>query len=184
MKTKFPRALALAAAADLCRLLKPVTDRLICAGSLRRKKAEVGDLELVYIPKFNVVPDGLFDTAKENLTDRALAEILDREILVQRKNSLGTFTWGERNKLAIHTATGIPVDLFATDERSWFNYLVCRTGSAGTNMHIAAEALKKGWRWHPYKEGFTDADGNLVTVHSEREVFDLVGLPYLEPWER
>ena len=37
---------------------------------------------------------------------------------------------------------------------------------------------------NPYGAGFTDGHGNLVPVTSERDVFELVGLKYLEPWER
>jgi len=44
---------------------------------------------------------------------------------------------GPLNKLAVYVGSGIPVDLFATTEECWFNALVCRTGSAETNVKIA-----------------------------------------------
>lgn len=84
----------------------------------------------------------------------------------------------------VHRASRIPVDLFATTREAWFNYLVCRTGPAESNTAIANAAIAKGWKWHPYDSGFTDQEGNWVYVRAERDVFDLVGLPYHAPPDR
>ena len=182
-KVKYPRAAALAVAKELCDLQR-ICDRLICAGSLRRRKLTVGDVEILYIPKFATEPDGLFDQKKVNLVDVALEEMIKSGIIAQRRNVNGSAMWGEKNKLAVHVATGIPVDFFATTEASWYNYLVCRTGSADNNLLIASAAQAKGWKWNPYGVGFTSDSGQVVEVKSERDVFEFVGLPYREPWER
>lgn len=182
-KVKYPRDDALKVARELCDIQR-LCDRLICAGSLRRRKLAVGDVEILYIPKFATVPDGLFDKKVVNLVDVALEEMLKAGILAKRKNVNGSVMWGDKNKLAVHVASGIPVDFFAATEENWFNYLVCRTGGAENNMAIASAAQSKGWKWNPYGAGFTDDRGQLVPVKSERDVFDLVGLPYREPWER
>ncbi|MDE2021280.1 MAG: hypothetical protein KGJ13_13170, partial [Patescibacteria group bacterium] len=81
-------------------------------------------------------------------------------------------------------ASGIPVDFFSTAESSWFNYLVCRTGGADNNCQIALAANRKGWKWNPYGAGFTDQHGQMVPARQERDVFELVGLPYRDPWDR
>ena len=182
-KTKYPRAAALAVAKELCELRR-LCDRLICAGSLRRRKLEVGDVEILYIPKFATVKDGLFESSQVNVVDLALDEALKEGILAKRKNVNGSVMWGQKNKLAVHVASGIPVDFFEATEANWFNYLVCRTGGAENNRRIAVAANDKGWRWNPYGVGFTDNYGDIKPVSSEREVFELVGLDYLEPWER
>ncbi len=49
-KTKYPRADAIAVARELCAVLKPVAARIIVAGSLRRQRPMVGDVEILYIP--------------------------------------------------------------------------------------------------------------------------------------
>lgn len=183
-KTKFPRAAAMAAAAELCRALKPACERLVVAGSLRRRRAEVGDIEILYVPAFQTVPDGLFHTKKENRVDCILAQLLAEGLLRKRRNKLGSEIWGEENKFAVHVQSGIPVDLFQCRPASWFSYLVCRTGGAENNVRIASAALTKGWKWHPYGRGFSDQEGRLIPVESEQDVFRLVGLPYLEPWQR
>lgn len=187
MKTKFPRADALIVAREICHALKGVTTALIVAGSMRRRKEQVGDVEILYVPRFETpsVKEDLFTAAPpENLADGTLREMINLGIIIPRKNVRGSTTWGESNKLAMHVASGIPIDFFATRPKSWWNYLVCRTGGATTNMRIASAAIDKGWKWHPYGAGFSNQQGELVPVTSERDVFDLVDLPYLEPWER
>ena len=151
---------------------------------MRRRKQEVGDVEILYIPMFVAEPDGFFDRRTVNLADRALDKLLADGVIEKRKNALGSEIWGGRNKLARHIATGVPVDLFAARFENWWNYLVCRTGSAENNVRICMAAQTRGWKWTPYSAGFTDDRGSLVQVSREAEVFHLVGLPYLEPWQR
>lgn len=187
MKTKFPRAAALAVAKELCDALKPVTTRLIVAGSLRRMKAEVGDVEILFVPKWVTVRDGLFDEAKLSEADTALEHMVGLGVLARRKNIKGGFSWGNKNKLAVHVASGIPVDLFAATEAIWFNYLVCRTGPGESNIAVASAAQAKGWKWNPYGPGFSRPIGltsEEYIVTSEREVFEFVGLPFKEPRDR
>lgn len=191
-KTKYPRADALKVAKELCDLLKPLcavkpdgSPYLIVAGSLRRRKSEVGDVEILYVPQMVSVPDGLFEQKLMSRVDDLL-DVLMRSpaIIAKRKNVNGSVMWGAKNKLAVEVASGIPVDFFAATEANWFNYLVCRTGGAENNTLIASAAQAKGWKWNPYGEGFTDERGQLVPVRAERDVYDLLGLEYKEPWER
>lgn len=185
-KPKFQRAAALKVAAELCRVLEPVCERLIVAGSLRRLRMEVGDVEILYIPKTEIRPDpqDMFAKCTVNLVDESLYGLIGTGRIGYRMNNLGSAVWGAKNKLAVHLATGIPVDFFEAREANWFNYLVCRTGSAESNMRIATAAQAKGWKWNPYGAGFTDERGDLVRVASEEDAFARVGLPYLEPQRR
>jgi DNA polymerase/3'-5' exonuclease PolX len=187
-KARFPRQTALAVAREILAELRPVCEpeRIIVAGSLRRLKAEVGDLEILYIGRRETrkVPGDLFRTAEVCLADLAIREMIASGTLALRQGEGGHTACGNMNKLLVHCATGLPVDLFATIETSWFNYLVCRTGSKENNMRIATAAQAKGLRWHPYGSGFSDRNGRALEVKRERDVFDLVGLPYLEPKDR
>ena len=190
-KRKYPRAEAVAVAKAICDALKPLCERLIVAGSLRRRRAEVGDVEILYVPKMRTVevPSAdLFSPPTTGLVDEVDAQLdwfLENGVIRQRLNANGSATWGGKNKLAVHVVSGIPVDFFATTEGIWFNYLVCRTGGQETNVRIASAAKAKGWRWNPYEAGFSHlGSGEHFDVKSERDVFEFVGLPYQEPWER
>lgn len=195
-KPKFPHAKAMAVAEKIVEALAPVCARIEIAGSLRRKKPLVGDVEIVYVPKFTEVPDAreLFPgkLIRVNATDLIIAELIERGSLARRPKTDGkTFTWGEWIKLAVAVKTGVPVDLFATTQEDWWNVLVCRTGSAESNTRIAGEALRRGWQWNPSpsgggfrREAAHDREAEFVRMHSEEEVFRFVGLDYLEPEKR
>jgi len=183
-KKRFERAVAMAVAAELCRELKPFCARLIVAGSLRRRKETVGDVEILFVPCFKEVADGLFETKQENQAEIAIDRLLRMGVLSKRIGAAGSTSWGDKNKLAVHERSKVPVDLFAATEANWFNYLVCRTGGAESNVEVATAAQKKGWKWNPYGEGFTNEQGRIVPVTSEQDVFRLAGLTWKEPWER
>lgn len=185
-KPRFARALALTVASALCRELKPHCERLVVAGSLRRRKETVGDIEILYIPK--TAPGARTDmfAAPDEIdcTSAFLDKLIERGIITKRLNKDNHATWGPKNKLARHFPSLIPVDFFTATEANWYNYLVCRTGGMESNIRIAEAAQAKGWKWNPYGPGFTDDHGDIVPSTTERQAFELVGLPYLEPWER
>lgn len=186
-KHKWPSADAQRVADELIEALKPVTLTAIVAGSLRRRKPMVGDVEILYIPKFDaaIVPGEMFAQAEQNLADLTINTLILSGVLAKRTNANGSEMFGEKNKLVRHVATGIPVDLFATTEECWHNYLVCRTGGAETNKAICNAAIARGWKWNPYGAGFTHREsGNTVAVRCEQDVFRHVGLPFLNPEDR
>ncbi len=185
---RFPRATAIAAAKEIVAALEPACSELIVAGSLRRRKQDVGDIEVVFIPRTITMPDpeDLLRAPKDFCAaDIQINAMIAAGVLAKRPNKNGAFTWGPQNKLAIHVPSGIPVDLFAGNPANWWCLLVCRTGSAENNKAICDAAIQRGWKWNPYSAGFSDREGRLVRrVTSERDVFHAVGLPYKEPWER
>ena len=218
VKQKFPAEVAKAVARELCELLKPCCELnaaegrpyLVVAGSLRRRKDAVGDLEIVYVPQWGEISKGLFPE-QGCLVDHALDGLIAAGVLQKRLNTKGSEMWGPKNKLARHVATGLPVDFFAIAKPHWFNYLVCRTGGADNNKQIAVKAQERGLAWHPYHSGFSVAcaatfislvegpgvhltsglmrselirTGKMIEVKSEQDVFALAGMEYREPWER
>lgn len=191
-KKRFPLAVASKVAEKLVEKLSPACKRIIVAGSIRRQKPNVGDIEILYIPKMTLVPNPecLFGDEKieVNAVDLVLKELIEAQSLEKRKNAAGSEMWGDLNKFAIAVKTGIPVDLFTATDENWFNYLVCRTGGALTNTQIATEAMKRGFKWNPYGAGFSprllSGNNKAEAIRCEKDVFEFVGLPYREPRER
>ena len=185
---KVPAADARAVAKLFVAFLKPHCSRIVVAGSLRRRKPAVNDIEILFVPSFVAEPDpGDFFGAMRlgNRTERAIAALLAGGVMAKRLNVNGHEAWGEKNKLGVHLESGIAVDLFTATLENWWNYLVCRTGGADNNIRICNAAIARGWKWNPYGAGFSrENPGEKRVVQSEREVFAFVGLPYLEPWER
>lgn len=171
----FPYKQALDIAEELRDKLAPACERIIIAGSLRRLKSEVGDIELLAIPTYYMLVDRL---------DQAIKELIANGILDYRLNTRGSRVYGPKNKLLIHKATGIPVDIFSTTSENWWVALVVRTGSKESNIAIAKAAHKYNLHLLAYGAGFQKTDGSVIVCHSEQEVFETVGLDYLQPWER
>jgi DNA polymerase/3'-5' exonuclease PolX len=185
-EVRYPYADALNIANDVVNLLTPSCERIIIAGSLRREKPDVGDIEILFIPKIEIVdsPSDWFDKEAFDVADDKIKDMVKANVFKLRINKKGSYTFGQKNKLVTHVESGIPVDLFSATTENWFNYLVCRTGPAESNIAICNSAIAKGWKWHPYGEGFSNRHNVTVTVPSERAVFDFVGLPYKEPRDR
>lgn len=165
---------AKAIAEEIMGLLDGSCERIEIAGSIRRHKWDVGDIELLCIPNFDGGADRL---------DRRIQGLIFQGILSYRLNKLGRKVYGPKNKLLRHVPSGIGVDIFSTTEECWPVSMVVRTGGKATNQRIAMAALERGYQFHAYGSGFSTPDGDIV-CRSEREVFEAVGLPYREPWER
>ncbi len=184
-KIRWPRSDGLRVAKEICNRLNPYCERLIVAGSLRRRKPDIGDVEILYITRAESRPFDMFSTVSVSLADEEIERMVADGTLSKRPSKTGGTAWGDRNKLALHRS-GMPVDLFRTVEDSWWNYLVCRTGPAESNLRIAASARSLGYMWHPYLSGFEDITGDrsfgrIIPMTSEQAVFEFVGLPFFPP---
>jgi len=181
---KWQRQTALAVAVELIDHLAPYCERIEIVGSVRRRKLEVKDVELLFIPKYEPRSLDLFATELVDLAAEKINELVHVGTLSKRLSKIGHQCWGAKMKLAVH-ATGLPIDLFSTDAECWFNEMVCRTGPADLNKEIAMRAERRRCRWHSCGVGFDDVrDGTVYRMSSEREVFEFVGIKYREPWER
>lgn len=176
---------ALPIADEVVNLLQPFCERIQIAGSLRRQKETVNDIEVLFIPK--LVEDkgsDFFDYEPMDVAEKKINELLAVGYFKKRPNSKGVYAWGQKNKLAIHADSGIPIDLFSTTAECWWVSLVIRTGSKETNLRLTTGANRLGRTLNAYGCGVTESDGTVIPATSERHVFELCGVPYLEPTER
>lgn len=185
---KFPARLARAVGESLIELLRPycLPGRLEIAGSLRRGRAEVGDVEICYVSQIGDVdkPGELF-TASGLLADCFINELLVAK-LAQRLSEDGKATWGNLNKLAVHRASGVPVDLFREpNSADWWRTLVIRTGPKDFNLKLIAGAKARGLALHAYGPSFTDLQtGQSLSALGEKEFLQLCGFDWIEPEDR
>lgn len=105
--------------------LAPACERIEVAGGVRRGKADVGDVEIVAIPRPSGRP--VFGELARTPLDATLARLV-RE---------GALRWdtavrrdGPRYKRLIHVRGRLPVDLFLAGDDNWGNILAIRTGDA------------------------------------------------------
>ena len=90
-KPRVPLALAVAIAEEVRALLAPACERLEVAGSIRRRRPDVGDVELVAVPKTAPARLDLFGTAvgERDLLHERCERLLEAETLAQRLESHG-----------------------------------------------------------------------------------------------
>lgn len=130
------------------------------AGSLRRQRETIGDIDiLVSAPKskWDGVLDGFVSYGEVG------------EVLVK----------GE-TKSSVRLRSGLQVDLRVVEPSSYGAALMYFTGSKDHNIALRALALKKGYslsEWGAFKKGTE----KKVAGKSEEEMYDLLGLDYIEP---
>jgi len=185
-KNPIPWEQALEIASEIEEQLAPACQKIAVAGSLRRRRPTVNDIEILCIPKSQeITPPGELFPQNHNTLDALVDTLIENGTILKRLKVNGTQTFGKKTKLLLHKKSKIPVDLFITDPESWFNCLVSKTGGKDTNIFIAGSAKRYGLRWLPTGPGFRNhRTGEILPIHSEEEVFQMVKLSYLHPYQR
>jgi DNA polymerase/3'-5' exonuclease PolX len=185
---------ALAIANALIERLSPACERLEIAGSVRRGKAEVGDLELVAIPRIRTVSD-LFGTPmqQQSLLDTALAGIGIRRLkdgprykqIVLAEGIRGHDISALHAQRAAHQGRAL-VDLFITDRARWGWIFLLRTGPQEFS-HWLVKPKRYGGGLPSYlhaDEGALWRGNQMIETPEERDALQVLGLPWMEPSER
>lgn len=128
------------------------------AGSLRRGKETIGDLDLL-----------LISTEVEKISD----SILDYPKIEQQ------LARGE-NKVSFKLSNALQVDVRILEERSFGAALQYFTGSKEHNIVLRARAKDRGWKLSEYALE-TIKGGRFVAGRTEEEIYAKLGLAYIEP---
>jgi DNA polymerase/3'-5' exonuclease PolX len=153
-------------------------DRIAIAGSIRRRKPEVGDIEIVCIPKLGVYID-LFGEPTIRRSSRWVQAVLALDDVIKGNPYNSKHVQVE---LQDEQHGGIPVDIFTANPSNWGLIYAIRTGSAEYSHRV----LECGWVRNGYKsaDGMLTKDGLAVPVREEAELFRLAGVPWAEPEAR
>lgn len=173
MKTKFPLPEAERIARGMAGSLSPFCVRVEVAGSIRRKAAEVGDIEIVCIPKYEKDMFG-------DETNVSRLEGIDWSIY-------GTVIANGPRMKKIFLRQGIQLDLFIVMPPAQFGYIfLLRTGPADYSHRIVTPRNKRGLLPSHLvcDEGAIWSHGDICPTPEESDVFRLLSLPYVEPWDR
>lgn len=179
-KQRYPYDVALKVAEELKEILTPACElnTPVIAGSLRRKRQDIGDIELLCIPKVDIEQVFMVDRLDATLTSLMMTGLLD-----YRLNKLGRKTYGPQNKLMVHLPSGIGVDVFSTEERYFGMALIVRTGSLEFNKDIMTRFQEMKMQGHAYG-GVTDRYGEDRDCPDEDTVFRFLGWQWIPPEKR
>ena len=74
---------------------------------------------------------------------------------------------------------GIKLDLFFAERGNWGLIYAIRTGSADySHKVLATEWVKRGYK---SEDGYLTANGKQVEVYEEKDLFNRIGLAFIEP---
>lgn len=128
------------------------------AGSLRRGKESIGDIDLL-------------------LTSGDLELIAEK---IQRSEHFSEFVARGNTKVSFRTTEGIQVDIRQVKPGSFGAALLYFTGSKEHNVKLRERAIHKGFRLNEY--GIFNASGDtLIAAKTERAVYQKLGLSWIPP---
>lgn len=155
------------------------------AGSLRRRKSEVADIEHVVIPAFGDVPrgDGLFTVQERvNLLWHHLDAMVKAGTVSKHVYGGAGYRWGDKYRGVDYR--GFNNEIFCADADNWGNTFLIRTGPAEFSQRVVTR-LKDGGMYR-------QVEGYLIHVHTadrvpvpdEETYFRLAGMQYVPPERR
>ncbi len=140
----------------------PHVSRVEIAGSLRRRKETVGDLDILVI---STKPKEIMEVF---VSQPEVAQVIARG---------GT-------KSSVRLKNGLDVDLRVVSAESYGAALAYFTGSKAHNVAMRGMAQERGWKLNEYglyKRGRSKGEWVSVAGRSEEEIYDKLGLEYVPP---
>ena len=128
------------------------------AGSIRRQKPIVNDIDLVLIPR-------------------------DRRNLDAVLLRMGTYKM-QGMKITRIEMESIPLDIYFATPETFATLLLIRTGSAENNIRLCSLARKKGWHLAASGDGLFNEKGERIAGDSEQSIYEALGLPWQRPEQR
>lgn len=139
-------------------------ERIQVAGSIRRQKPKVHDIDFVAVAKSDAEWQKITEELKRMKAKLSCSGNSVTKALLPYKNSL------------------VKVDFYRAKPSNFGIHLLVRTGSAEHNMWLASLAISKGMRIK-YSEGLIK-ENTVIAGEDEKEVFEALGLHYTAPSQR
>lgn len=180
-----------AVATELVGLLADACERIEIAGSLRRRRDEVHDLEIVAIPRVEERPgEDLWGEAMPTAVDLlrvaigngiGMGTLAARAVEIHRRD--GSTEMGQRMGDAYKALVyrGMAVDLFITDQERWGAIYALRTGPGDWNTALVTRCKE---HWRRVEGGRVLYHNRVVPTPEEADFFRALGVPWVEPWDR
>jgi DNA polymerase (family 10) len=165
-----PLARADRIAASIVAELAKYCDQIDIAGSIRRRRPFVNDIDIVVLPKH-----GEYLTLRERVRSAGFTvKDGDQELVVRLKTGVQLDLWIARQPGS---------DMFVNQPTNYGSLLLCRTGSAAHNIFLIEHAKRMGLRWHPHQGLFCGAS-QLMASATEQAIFEALALDFVPPEKR
>jgi len=138
--------------------LSPYCQRIEIAGSIRRRKRWVNDIDLVLVLK------DPWDFHAELM-------------------KIGQIKMSGKKIMRVMVGS-TQVDIYVADEETWSTLLLIRTGSKENNIRLCSRAKDLGWHLAASGDGLFNEKEERIAGDSEISIYNALGLPYQRPEER
>lgn len=141
-------------AGEVCGILGKHFIKILICGSIRRKKEEVNDIDIVAIRKHE---------SEYNFGDPTLEDDIIRldpfgaKLAKEGKAKADRFLNGTKIKRFYYK--GMMVDLYLADEKTYETLVLVRTGSKDHNVRLTTLARGKGWKLKADGAGLVRTEG-------------------------
>jgi DNA polymerase (family 10) len=168
--------------------LAPYCEKIEIAGSIRRQRPEVGDLDLVLLPK-----EGMERDLRARAT--AATSVGNARLLANGADNIRMIL-ANGMQLDLFLARHPSNDLAGYTPGNYGMRLLAMTGSKAHNIQLAKEAERQGYHFHPYRglmrggrtiirdEGRKYEGGEVFRGEDELEILRALGLGWIEPEAR
>lgn len=153
--------------------LESACERIQIAGSIRRERPEIGDIEIVCIAK-----------RKRDLIGEDMGSELDDRLAVM--DVISKIKGGDRYKQFQIVGSTLKLDLFIVLPETWGTQLLIRTGSADFSKRFVTQKRLGG----TLPDDMQQAEGRLwragkpLDTPEETDVFREAGVPWIHPAKR
>jgi DNA polymerase (family X) len=142
--------------------MREIVDVVMICGSIRRKKPDSKDIDLV-----------------------AIVSSEQRDSLIYKFGVMGVVNELGNAKLGMtieHNGIRMNVDLWYADTKSFGAAILYATGSKEYCVKLRTLAASKGWRLN--EKGLFDSTSQRIAGRTESDVLHTLGLPWVEPENR
>lgn len=178
LKKKIPRQEIDKINSFLSIILKEIDNELIyeICGSYRRGLLESGDIDiLISNPKFYINID------KKKYLQKIVKKMVDINFIIDKITLKGNTKFMGICKL--NNSISRRIDIRVVDYCSYYTSLLYFTGNKNFNIYLRNLALNNNYSINEYF--ITDnTNNNLISLNNEKEIFDILKIPYLIPSER
>lgn len=168
-------------AAAVVAALAPACERIEVAGSIRRERSSIGDVEIVAVPRMVEGPrvDMFAPPPLVSALDQVLGELAAAGKITQHPVRPAN---GERYKRLWLARTGVQLDLFLVlPPAEWVPIFAIRTGPADYSRAAVTALRERGLRC---EDGRILRGNEVVPCPDEETFFALAGMPMLAPAAR
>lgn len=184
-KTKMPLEAASLIAQAFIHHMSPHAERIEVAGSIRRRKEMVGDVEIVMIPKLHQELDifGEPTGKKKDSIDKGIQSYIDCETPIGGSPALVKLNDGSKYIKLHEQVVDVQIDLFIVrPPAQWGPIISIRTGSAGFSKQLVIALRKNGLRCEDGR--VLDENDNQIDCPEEINFFRAAGRKMIAPWLR